>query len=173
MKALTIILGVFFTVALSAQDIAIKAELYKDTVGYEETVRVTFTIENAQNVDFEAPAFESFDEAIRSGTSMNTSVINGKMTQSVGYTYNLTHFGKGTYSIEAVSIEVDGETYSSEELIVVISDEATTPNPKSEEYNPFGSWGNRYQYRMPQRKEEPKKKENPSKTSKRKKVYKM
>ncbi len=181
MKILTLIIGILMTVTLQAQDITVKAELYKDTVGYEETIQVTFTIENKMNAQFTAPAFESFEAAQLTGNSTMTSIVNGVSTMSKSLTYVLTHYGKDIYEIEAASFEVNGEIYVSEPLIVVVADIATTPNPPSVENefgfgndfgmfrrNPFGS-----QPRPMQPKKEVKPKENPSKTKKRKKVYKM
>lgn len=169
------------TVALQAQDITVKAELYKDTVGYEETIQVTFTIENKMNAQFTAPAFESFEAAQMTGSSTMTSVVNGVSTISKSLTYILQHYGKDIYEIEAASFEVDGEVYVSEPLIVVVADVPTTPNPPSMEdefgfgndfgmfrRSPFGT-----QPRPMQPKKEEKPKENPSKTKKRNKVYKM
>lgn len=169
------------TVASQAQDVTVKAELYKDTVGYEETIQITFTIENEMNAQFNAPAFESFETAQMTGNSTMTSIVNGTTTMSKSMTYVLTHYGKNIYEIEAASFEVDGKIYVSEPLIVVVADVATTPNPPSADdgfgfgndfgmfrRNPFGN-----QPRPIQPKKEEKPKENPSKTKKRNKVYKM
>ena len=182
MKTLTLIIGVLMTVTLQAQDITVKAELYKDTVGYEETIQVTFTIENEMNAQFNAPAFESFESAQLNGNSMQTSMVNGVTTTSKSITYVVTHYGKNIYEIEAASFEVDGKIYVSEPLIVVVADVATTPNPPSAQDdfgfgNDFGMFrrspfGNQPRQTQPKKEETPKKK-NPSKTTKRNKVYKM
>lgn len=181
MKTLTLIIGLLMTVALQAQDVTVKAELYKDTVGYEESIKVTFTIENEMNAKFTAPAFDSFEAAQMTGNSMQTSMINGVTTMSKSITYILTHYGKDIYEIEAATFEANGETYTTEPIVVVVADVATTPNPPSMEDDfGFGSdFGmfRRSPFGLQPRKIEPEKeekpKENPSKTDKRKKVYKM
>ena len=181
MKTLTLIIGLLMTVTLQAQDITVKAELYKDTVGYEETIQVTFTIENEMNAQFTAPLFESFESAQLNGNSMRTSIVNGVSTMSKSLTYVLSHYGKDIYEIESATFEVNGEIYVTEPIIVVVADVATTPNPPSaEDQFGFGSdfgmfrrspFGNQPRRIQPEKKETPK--ENPSKTKKRKKVYKM
>lgn len=131
----TFICTLFISLGLmtvQAQDIAVKAQLYKDTVGSEEYIKISFVIENAQQVDFTAPAFKDFAEAVSSGTSTNVSFVNGEMTQSTTYNYLLTHFGEGTYSIEPAIIEVEGEIFQSDILEVVVVEAAKTPDPLSE-----------------------------------------
>ncbi|MGB0861589.1 MAG: BatD family protein [Saprospiraceae bacterium] len=122
----------FGLMTVQAQDISVKAQLYKDTVGSEEYIKISFVVQNAQNVDFTAPAFKDFAEATSSGTSTNVSFINGQMTQSMSYNYILTHFGKGTYVIEPAIIEVEGEVYQSDILEVTVVEVAKTPDPMSE-----------------------------------------
>jgi hypothetical protein len=179
MKTLTLIIGLLMTVTLQAQDVTVKAELFKDTVGYEESVQVTFTIENEMNARFNPPAFEGFASAKSNGSSMQTSIVNGKSSSSKSFTYILTHRGSNIYEIEAASFEVGSKIYTTKPLIVVVSDEATTPNPPSlEEQFGFGSdygFFRRPSYRFPTlpEKKPDAPKENPSKTDKRTKVYKM
>lgn len=131
----TFICTLFISLGLmtvQAQDITVKAQLYKDTVGSEEYIKISFVVENAQKVDFTAPTFKDFAEAVPTGTSTNVSFINGQMTQSMSYNYLLTHFGKGTYVIEPAIIEIKGEIFQSDILEVVVVETAKTPDPLSE-----------------------------------------
>ena len=127
-----LLLNVILIASLSAQDVKVTAKLYKDTVGFEEKIQITFSIENTQNVDFEAPKFKDFAASTRTGTSTNMSFVNGEMTQSVSYNYILEHHGAGIYVIEPAIVEINGEIYQSDIIEVVVSSEATTPNPISE-----------------------------------------
>ena len=175
MKTLTLIIGLLTAVTLQAQDITVEAILYKDTVGYKERILVTFTIQNEMNATFTAPTFEQFETAKMNNTSMMSSTVNGVSSMSKSLTYALTHYGKGSYEIEVAYFEINGETYSTEPLTVIVSDLETTPDPPSaEEEFDFGNDNGMFR-RSPfgnqPRQVDPKK--NPSKTKKRKKVYKM
>lgn len=171
------------TVTLFAQDINVKVALYKDTVGYEENIQVTFTVENTQNADFEAPAFAAFAEATRTSTASNMSFVNGQMSQSISYTYILKSHGEGIFEIEPATVEIDGHIYQSELVNVVVTNKATTPNPNKErnnigEMDMFDMWKRGGTFQMPRmedlmpkpRQEEPKEETKP-KTKR--KVYKL
>ncbi len=120
---------------LNGQDISVKVELNKDSVGYEETISVTFTIENAKDFKFEQPDFSAFESAVHLGTQNHVSIINGQTTQSTGYTFMLRHFGKGKYSIEPATFIVDGEEYITDIINVVVTEKAVMPDKRKE--NPY------------------------------------
>lgn len=121
---------------VQAQSITVTATLEKDTFGYEEAIKVVFTIENVQNFDFVAPPFTDFVSARQLGTSSNMRIINGQMTQSVSYTYLLEHPGMGLYIIEPASITVDGKVYQSELQEVVVTNEPMTRS--QQQADPYG-----------------------------------
>jgi hypothetical protein len=179
MKNVLILLGILFLVGqIKAQDkdISVKVELERDSVGYEEMVRVTFTIENAKDFKFEQPDFSEFESAQRSGTQSNMSMINGQMTQSIGYTYTLNHFGKGSYYIEPATFIVEGEEYITDKIKVVVTDKAVMPRKKQD--NPYPLFNERRRFNpfgMPDSKPKPEQKDkNKKKKSKKKrKVYKI
>lgn len=177
MKNVLILFGILFLVGqVNAQDIAVKVELDKDSVGYEEMVRVTFTIENAKDFKFEQPDFSEFESAQRSGTQSNMSIINGQMTQSTGYTYTINHFGKGSYYIEPATFIVDGVEYFTDKIKVVVTDKAVMPSKKKD--NPYSLFNERRGYNpfgMPDiQRKKPEQKDKKKKTKKKKKkVYKI
>ena len=82
-----------------------------------EAFRVEFALNAKPDKEsFSAPDFAGFDVLAGPATSQGSSVqwINGNMTKSVSYTitYVLLPQNKGTFSVGAASIEVDGKRYS-------------------------------------------------------------
>lgn len=141
MKTTTLIILMMGFMSLTAQEITLTAKLDKDTIGYEETIKVVFTVENVKNPSFSPPDFIEFENSSMAGTTSNVSIINGEMTQSMSYTYLLTHKGEGIYGIGKASVEIDGEIYESKIIEVVVVDKPTTPNKKrANRRNPFGSF---------------------------------
>lgn len=146
MRTILIIFGLVLSYGqLMAQEISLTAQLHKDTVGFEEQIQVTFTVMNAQNVDFQPPKFVEFANATSTGTSSSFSFINGKTTQSVSYNYVLEHKGVGVYVIEKAQVELDGLIYESDFVEVVVIDEPATPDPITRSDNMNGI----FQFEMP------------------------
>lgn len=183
-KSLLVFLVFWGSVAtLCAQEVNVKVALYKDTVGYEENIQVTFTVENTQNADFEAPAFAAFAEAVRMSTASNMSFVNGQMSQSVSYTYSVKPYGEGIFEIEPATVEIDGQIYQSELVSVVVTNEATTPSPAKErsigEVDMFDMWRRGGTFQMPEMEDlmpKPRQKEEKKEATKpktKRKVYKL
>lgn len=142
MRIITLIMIMMGFVSLTAQEITLKAKIDKDTIGYEEMVKVIFTVENTSNPIFTAPDFIEFENSTMAGRGSNVSIINGEMTQSTTYTYLLEHKGEGIYAIGKAMVEIDGEIYESKIVEVVVVDKPTTPSKRRANPfdNPFGSF---------------------------------
>lgn len=137
MKTVFTIMGLCMALVVAqAQSVTVTTTLEKDTFGYEEAIKVVFTIENVQNFDFVAPPFTDFVSARQLGTSSNMRIINGQMSQSVSYTYLLEHPGMGIYIIEPASITVDGKVYQSDLQEVVVTNEPMTRS--QQQADPYG-----------------------------------
>jgi len=167
---------ILFVGQLNAQDISVKVELDRDSIGYEEGISVTFTIENTKDFKFEAPDFSAFEGAVRSGTQSSMSMVNGKVTQSTGYTYSIKHFGKGNYNIESATFIVDGIEYFTEVKEIVVTEKAIMPNKKKS--NPYSFFNDRRPispFGMPDNRQQPKSKDKKKKKDgkKKKKVYRI
>ncbi|MGC9471493.1 MAG: BatD family protein [Bacteroidales bacterium] len=113
-----------------AQEVEFRASATPRVVETGERFRVSFSV-NAEGENFEAPSFEHF--AILSGPNMSTStsvqIINGQMTRTVSYSYNfvLQAVEEGTFTIGEARIEVDGETYETEEMTIEVVKGAAAP----------------------------------------------
>ncbi|MBQ2394195.1 MAG: protein BatD [Alistipes sp.] len=88
-------------------------------VSVGEAFRIEFSL-NAKpdKGTFASPDFSGFDVLAGPATSQGSSVqfINGNMTKSVSYTitYVLLPQSKGTFTVDAASIEVEGKQYSTQ-----------------------------------------------------------
>lgn len=96
-----------------------------DSILMGNTFQVTFSLDNAQGTNFQAPDLSlSFD--VVSGPNMSSSMqmINGQMSQSVRYTYHLRPRETGLLYIEPASIETPEHYLETTPLEVLV-----VPNP--------------------------------------------
>jgi len=102
-----------------------------DSVLWGNYFKVTFSIENAPGVQFEAPDFPDF--YIVSGPNMSSSfsLINGVSTQSISYTYFLEPKAIGVFYIQPASIESGGEVLETLPIQIKVA-----PNPDNIKQEP-------------------------------------
>ena len=106
-----------------------------------EDLRVEFTL-NAKpdNNTFVAPSFDNFDvmagPIVSQGTSV--SIVNGSMSKTVYYaiTYGLIPQRAGTFTIGPATIEVDGQSYSSQRVAIEVRNGARQSSEPNEESQP-------------------------------------
>ena len=96
-------------------------------VSVGEAFRVEFALNATPDKGtFAAPSFGDFDVLAGPATSQGSSVqwVNGNMTKSVSYTitYVLMPQNKGTFTVGAASIEVDGKRYSSKPIQIEVKE---------------------------------------------------
>jgi len=129
---LLVILFGFFSCIISAQ-VNFRANLSKNSLGINERVRVDFIIDKDGD-NFTPPAFENF-RVDGPSQSIKNSWINGKRSYSKTYTYFLSPIKKGNFKIGQASVEVDGETYKTMALNVVVTSAVDKPvNPNDPSY---------------------------------------
>lgn len=103
-----------------------------------EPLRVEFTL-NAKpdNNTFVAPSFDNFDVMAGPSVSQGTSVsiVNGSMSKTVSYaiTYVLMPQSAGTFTIGSATIEVDGQSYSSQRVAIEVRNGARQSSEPKEE----------------------------------------
>lgn len=112
-----------------------------------EQFRISYAL-NAKGSDFQGSKFDNF--RILSGPNVSTSssvqIVNGKMTQSVSYTYNYVAMAKaeGKHIISPARIKVKNKTYQSNAIsIEVVKGKQQARNnsndPKSSNVNNSGT----------------------------------
>jgi hypothetical protein len=102
-------------------------------VSVGEAFRVEFALNATPDKGtFAAPNFGGFDVLAGPATSQGSSVqwINGNMTKSVSYTitYVLLPQTKGTFTVDAASIEVDGKQYSTQPTQIEVKEGSPQQN---------------------------------------------
>jgi len=89
------------------------------------TFEVTFTLENEDGDNFEAPTFKDFEVAGGLSQQSSFSMINGKTTRSNSYTYTLAPKSAGNFYIEPAYIKVGEKTLETLPLAIDVY-----PNPE-------------------------------------------
>jgi hypothetical protein len=114
------IIGFAFNV--QAQDVEFTVSAPR-VVEMGEQFRISYAL-NAKGSNFEEPEFKNF--RILSGPNVSSSssvqIINGKMSQSVSYTYTFIAMAisDGTFSLPPAKVEVKGKTYQSNSLSIEV-----------------------------------------------------
>ncbi len=119
-KWLFLFFGVLLCNTVLAQNIEFKVSAPK-VVEAGEQFRLSLSL-NAKGNSLTAPTFEGFKVLTGPNVSSSSSVqiVNGKMNQSVSYTYNyiLVAYEAGKFIITPAKIKVDGKEYSSKSTVV-------------------------------------------------------
>lgn len=121
MKKLFLILVILSAVLqISGQDVAFKAET-KSPVREGERFRLIYSV-NAEGQNFNAPKIKGFRVLSGPNRSSQSSIqiINGKVTRSVNYEYyyTLQALEEGSFELSPASIDVEGETYYSNQVTI-------------------------------------------------------
>lgn len=126
-KHLTIIF-VCFSLLLFGQ---VSFEVITDaqSVLQNSSFQLSFKLSNAQGSNFNAPDFSPFQVIAGPARSMQTSIINGAMTSSIGYVYTLACNQVGSFTIKPANILVNGKVlYSKPITIKVVKAQANASN---------------------------------------------
>ncbi|MCC6814906.1 MAG: BatD family protein [Saprospiraceae bacterium] len=103
---------------------------------------VEFRLENAEGRSFSEPDFGGLIKISGPGRSMSTTIINGHMSSSVGYVYNLVGTKSGKYKIGSAQISVGSKIYKTNPITIeVIKPSQST---SKENISPDGSNGEIY-----------------------------
>lgn len=119
------LLFVFVWIAICTAAIAQNGAQFKmsvpDTVGMDGYFEAEFILENASGQKFTPPDFEGFRIVGGPNQSSSFSMINGKTTQSLTYTYYLEPVETGNFIVGEASIQTDrGELFTQPQAIVVL-----------------------------------------------------
>lgn len=119
----SIFLLLFLTgLMVKAQNVEFKAEA-PEVVELGEQFRLSYSL-NQKGTDLKIPTLEGFDLLMgpRVSQSSNFSSINGKVSQSVSYTYTYVVEGvkEGTFQIPSATVTVAGKSYRSNALTIQV-----------------------------------------------------
>jgi len=121
-----------FNTALYAQKF--EASVNKTTVGQNERFQVDFTMNNAdanQVNGFRGPVFKDFRVLNGPQTQTSIQIINGKVSGSKTFTYNLMPRELGEFTIGTAQINYQGKQYQSKPIKIKVVKAAQQSNKSS------------------------------------------
>jgi hypothetical protein len=126
--------------AAIAQDIRVRASVSDATIGTEETVGYTLEIQGLRSL--ETPTAPETEGLVLVSTypsrQTSMSIVNGAVTQSVGFTWTYRPVREGQARIGSVTVEIQGRTYSTESIAVNVIPQAQRPARRAPaRTNPF------------------------------------
>jgi hypothetical protein len=85
------------------------------------TFDITYTVENGDLQKFNPPKFDGFD-VYGPSTSQNYSIVNGRTSKSISYTYTLQPKKQGDFVIPAATAIVNGNQMRSDSIYISVVD---------------------------------------------------
>jgi len=131
-----IILLILATGLCYAEDISISADVDREAIALGEHLSLTIII-NGSISNIPNPRISALDgfTTYSSGRSRNISIINGKMTSSVSFTYILIPNDVGEYTLGPFTVDYKGKTYSAGQIdIKVLPRSGTEPQAPARTY---------------------------------------
>jgi len=133
-KIIFILLFISITGKLFSSEISLNATVDKNEIGIND--RFVYTIEViGKSANLPKPTFPSFEDfSILSGpnTSTNIQFINGAMSASNSYTFYLRPQKAGKFNITPATLDVDGETISSNNIQISVVKGGTPAQPQKQ-----------------------------------------
>lgn len=126
-----------------AQGVQFSTRASSTQVGVQEPVRVIFSIDNATQVSaFQPPAFTGF-QVLSQSQSQSTSIVNGKMSQSISFVYLLQATSEGRFTLGGATARVNGDKMRSNPITITVTKSvAGSGSPQQNQAqaapNPFG-----------------------------------
>jgi hypothetical protein len=131
MKKIFIILcfTFFITNFLNAENVSLSSEVNKKTVALDDNIVLTVTVSGDAR-DIPQPNIPQIDgfNIYSSGRSQNISIINGKVSSSLTYSYVLNPKSVGKYTIGTITVNYKGQNYSTQPIPVEVTQAGTSAN---------------------------------------------
>ena len=113
-----IILALLSSISVFGQNVKFIASVNSNEVAVGQRFQISFSLENAQGSNFKAPSFKGFSVVFGPSQSQRTQIINGQMSSSISYSYNLQADVAGKFTIGPASIVVDGKQINSNPVTI-------------------------------------------------------
>ncbi len=121
-KIIQILLLIFISCSLNAQDITLSVEA-PSVVAVGEQFMVSWTA-NVRGGEFIAPGFGDFHllSGPQTSFSQSTQIVNGKVTSAISntYSYYLQATREGKFTVGPAKFKIDKKEYSSEPLVIEV-----------------------------------------------------
>ncbi|MEP1487839.1 MAG: BatD family protein [Algibacter sp.] len=125
-KYISVIVLIFVT-SFTFSQVKFEAKVSKKKLGINERLRVDFEM-NQDGDNFNPPNFSGFAVIGGPNQSVSNSWINGVRSYKKTYSYFLSPKKRGNFSIDQATIVVDGETYKTTPIKIVVT--AAIDKPK-------------------------------------------
>jgi hypothetical protein len=130
----------------SAQDVRVEATVNAERIGIEDVLELTLSIEGGDaDREPELPRLDAFRVAGRS-TSSQIQIVNGRMSSTRAYIYQLLPEREGTFEIGAVTVHLEGKAHTTKPIRVEVvpgSLVARRPRGLGSPFDPFEGMGGR------------------------------
>jgi hypothetical protein len=129
---LWLVIGLLMTATSAFADVSVVASVDRNHVAFGESVTLTIAVQGTQSGA--QPSIPKIDGLSFDGPSTQTSfsLNNGQASQSISFVYQITPSRTGAFTIPALEVNVDGKTYSSTPIQLVV-EKGTTQNDSSQE----------------------------------------
>ena len=123
----------FLVIAITLSYYISSAQTFVATSNAEEVLegydfQVTFKLNGAKGNAFQPPAFNDFRIVGGPSSSSSMSIINGRTSQSMSYSYALMPKSSGNFTIGSASIRVGGNTLRTEPISVKVLKSSDRPS---------------------------------------------
>ncbi len=134
MKQLTLYIFLLFIILNNSlgQEVNFTASTSSEKVNMGEQFEVTYTI-NASGKNFKAPNFDDFIVLSGPNQSQSIQIINGRLSQTISFSYILQPRSEGKFIIPPASIEVDGKKIQSNSITIEVLKGTTKPQTKNQQ----------------------------------------
>ena len=129
-QILIVLAAVMLLTPLLAEGQQFRATADRSEVALDGKFRLTYTLENLEAEDFRPPNFAGFQPRGPSRSS-NMSWVNGKVTQSITYTYTVSPTKEGEFEIGPATVKVDGQVMKSNPVKIKVTPAGTASAPGS------------------------------------------
>lgn len=127
MRFTVILFLTIFSQNIMAQELSFKASASKNSLGSNERLRITFTINKQGADDFTPPDFKNFKVLAGPMQSTNFSYINGKQSFEQSYSYTIEPIKKGVFTIPSATIKFEGNTIKTNTVKVMVTGAVEIP----------------------------------------------
>ena len=116
-----------FSLAISAQEVALTAKVSKNKLGINQRLKIEFSINKQGGDNFSPPKFANFKVVGGPSQSVSQSWINGTVSFSKSYTYIIQPKIKGELVLGKASINIAGKTIESKPIKIIVVDAVAIP----------------------------------------------
>ena len=116
---------------LRAQSVTVSAAVNETTIGTQDRLRYSVEVRGATLIDVDTPRPPETEGLALLQTnpmvSQSTSMVNGVVSQSIGFEWVYRPLGEGTARLEATTVVINGESYTTEPIEVSVVAQARRP----------------------------------------------